>query len=146
KRGPQLSHTEKLMEVSQAMMERQKVKTEMLRPVDYKIAFGIDPDMRKKGWEQDDWPELSKKVLAADILVVGTPIWLGHKSSVCTQFIERLYGLSGELNDKGQFLYYGRVGGCVVTGNEDGIKYCAMNILYSLQHVGYLIPPQADAG
>jgi multimeric flavodoxin WrbA len=51
----------------------------------------------------------------------------------------------GDLNDNGQYAYYGRVGGCFVTGNEDGAKHCAMNILYSLQHLGYVIPPQADA-
>jgi multimeric flavodoxin WrbA len=60
--------------------------------------------------------------------------------------IERLYANSGDLNDKGQSVYYGRVGGCIITGNEDGIKHCAMNVLYSLQHIGYTIPPQADAG
>ena len=84
--------------------------------------------------------------MAADILVLCTPIWLGEKSSVCTQVIERLYGNSHLLNDAGQYAYYGRVGGCLVTGNEDGVKHCAMNILYSLQHLGYVIPPQADAG
>src|SRR5205085_1559758 len=72
--------------------------------------------------------------------------WLGEKSSVCTRVIERLYGNSHLPNDRGQYAYYGRVGGCLVTGNEDGIKHCAMNILYSLQHLGYVIPPQADAG
>src|SRR3546814_20180769 len=51
-----------------------------------------------------------------------------------------------ELNEEGQYAFYGRVGGCLVTGNEDGVKHCAMNILYSLQHVGFVIPPQADAG
>jgi multimeric flavodoxin WrbA len=50
------------------------------------------------------------------------------------------------LNDDGQYAYYGRVGGCLVTGNEDGVKHVAMNVLYSLQHLGYTIPPQADAG
>ena len=84
--------------------------------------------------------------MAADILVLCTPIWLGEKSSVCTQVIERLYGNSHLLNDAGQYAYYGRVGGCLVTGNEDGVKHCAMNVLYSLQHLGYVIPPQADAG
>ena len=73
-------------------------------------------------------------------------IWLGEKSSVCTKVIERLYGNSHLLNDDGQYAYYGRVAGCLVTGNEDGVKHCAMNILYSLQHLGYVIPPQADAG
>ena len=60
--------------------------------------------------------------------------------------IERLYGNSHLLNEAGQYAYYGRVGGCLITGNEDGAKHCAMNILYSLQHLGYVIPPQADAG
>jgi len=84
--------------------------------------------------------------MAADILVIATPIWLGDKSSVCTRTVERLYGSSGILNSRGQYAYYGRVGGCLVTGNEDGIKHVAMNVLYSLQHLGYAIPPQADAG
>jgi multimeric flavodoxin WrbA len=84
--------------------------------------------------------------MEADILVVLSPIWLGEKSSVCTQVIERLYGNSHLLNEAGQYAYYGRVGGCLITGNEDGAKHCAMNILYSLQHLGYAIPPQADAG
>jgi multimeric flavodoxin WrbA len=63
-----------------------------------------------------------------------------------TRVIERLYGNSHLLNDAGQYAYYGRVGGCLITGNEDGVKHCAMNILYSLQHLGYVIPPQGDAG
>ena len=88
----------------------------------------------------------TRKVMAADILVLLTPIWLGEKSSVCTRVIERLYGNSHLLNENGQWSYYGRVGGCIVTGNEDGVKHCAMNILYSLQHLGYVIPPQADSG
>jgi multimeric flavodoxin WrbA len=60
--------------------------------------------------------------------------------------IERLYAHSGEHNEHGQYTFYGRVGGALITGNEDGVKHCTMNILYSLQHVGYVIPPQADAG
>ncbi len=59
---------------------------------------------------------------------------------------ERLYGGSHLLNEAGRYLYYGRVGGCLITGNEDGVKHCAQNVLYTLQHIGYTIPPQADAG
>jgi multimeric flavodoxin WrbA len=84
-------------------------------------------------------------VMAADILVLTSPIWLGEKSSVCTKVVERLYAASHLLNEAGQYAYYGRVAGCLITGNEDGAKHCAMNILYSLQHLGYVIPPQADA-
>ena len=84
--------------------------------------------------------------MAVDILVIAGPIWLGDNSSVTKKVIERLYASSSELNDAGQYAYYGRVAGTLITGNEDGIKHCAANILYSLQHIGYLIPPQADAG
>ena len=127
-------------------MERNGVTVEQFRAVDEDIATGVWPDMTEHGWERDGWPAIFERVIAADILVLFTPIWLGEKSSVCTQVIERLYGNSHLLNDAGQYAYYGRVGGCLVTGNEDGIKHCAMNILYSLQHLGYTIPPQADAG
>lgn len=146
KPGPSLSHTEGLIRISSAIMEKSGVKTELLRPVDFDIAPGVYPDMTEHGADRDEWPEIYERVQRADILVLGTPIWLGEKSSVCTRVIERLYGSSGELNEAGQYAYYGKVGGCLVTGNEDGVKHCAMNILYSLQHLGYVIPPQADAG
>ena len=96
--------------------------------------------MRAHGWETDAWPELFERVLRADILVIAGPIWLGDNSSETKKIIERLYAHSGELNDRGQWLYYGKVGGCLITGNEDGIKHCASNVLYSLQHIGYAIP------
>lgn len=146
KRSPELSNTRGLIDVSRAILEKNGVATEVLRPVDLEIAHGVYPDMTEHGWTRDDWPQVQTKVLAADILVVCSPIWLGDKSSVCTQVVERLYSYSGVLNDSGQYAYYGRVGGCLITGNEDGVKHCAMNILYSLQHLGFTIPPQADAG
>jgi len=145
KRSPELSHTEGLMKISQMIMEKNAVEVEVIRPVDHRIAFGVYGDMREKGWDHDEWPDIYKKVRAAQILVIGSPIWLGEKSSVCSQIVERLYASSGDLNDHGQYAYYGKVGGCLITGNEDGAKHCAMNILYSLQHLGYVIPPQADA-
>ena len=145
KRSPELSHTDGLVNISRSIMERQGLRVEEIRAVDYDIASGVYPDMREHGWEKDDWPAIYQKVMAADILLLTSPIWLGEKSSVCTKVIERLYGNSAKLNDKGQYSYYGRVGGCLITGNEDGAKHCAMNILYSLQHLGYVIPPQADA-
>ena len=146
KPSPELSHTEGLMEISRSIMETNGVEVEMLRPVDHQIAPGVYGDMTGHGMERDDWPGIYEKVLDADILVLGSPIWLGEKSSVCSRVIERLYSTSGDLNESGQYAYYGRVGGCLITGNEDGIKHCSMSILYALQHLGYVIPPQADAG
>ncbi|MFO7565470.1 MAG: NAD(P)H-dependent oxidoreductase [Enhygromyxa sp.] len=146
KHPDQHSHTGTLLSVVEAMLRKSGVETETIRPAAMGIAFGVYPDMTEHGWAQDEWPKLWKKIEAANILVLGTPIWLGEESSVCRLIIERLYGMSGMLNDKGQSLFYGRVGGAVITGNEDGIKHCAMTILYALQHLGYTIPPQADCG
>ncbi len=127
-------------------MAKHGVRVDQFRAVDHQIATGIYPDMREHGWATDAWPQLFERVLSTDILVIAGPIWLGDNSSETKKIIERLYAHSGELNDRGQWLYYGKVGGCLITGNEDGIKHCASNILYSLQHIGYAIPPQADAG
>lgn len=135
-----------LIDVSSNMMAKEGVQVEHVRFIDHDVATGVQPDMTKHGWSKDDWVSISKKVMEADILVVGTPIWLGEKSSQCQLLIERLYSMSGMVNEKGQYSFYGKVGGTIITGNEDGIKHCAMGILYSLQHVGYSIPPQADAG
>jgi multimeric flavodoxin WrbA len=146
KRSPERSHTQGLADRSIAVMQKQGVQVDVIRAVDREIATGVYPDMTEHGWERDEWPEIFEQVLAADILVLTSPIWLGEKSSVCTKVIERLYGNSHLLNEAGQYAYYGRVGGCIITGNEDGAKHCAMNVLYSLQHLGYTIPPQADSG
>ncbi|MEE2567250.1 flavodoxin family protein [Hyphobacterium marinum] len=146
KKSPEVSHTETLMANARAIMEGAGVSTEMIRLVDHDIAFGVYPDMTEHGWDSDAWPDIWEQVKAADILVVGTPIWLGEESSLCRMLIERLYAQSGDTNDKGQYIYYGKAGGCVVTGNEDGIKHVSMSVLYALQHIGYTIPPQADCG
>lgn len=146
KKSPETSHTDSLINVSKQIMRKEKVRIDEIRLVDFEVASGVYPDMTEHNWEKDDWPMLFKRIINADILIVGSPIWLGEKSSITQKLIERLYAMSGQTNDKGQYLFYGKVGGCVVTGNEDGIKHCAMGILYSLQHIGYSIPPQADCG
>ena len=146
KRSPEVSNTQALVDASQTIMERHGVSAESIRLIDHDVATGIYPDMTEHGWASDEWPDLQEKVFAAQILVLAGPIWLGDNSSVMKQCIERLYATSHLLNAEGQYAYYGRVAGCLITGNEDGIKHCAMNVLYSLQHLGYTIPPQADAG
>jgi len=146
KPSPAVSNTQGLIDRSRVLMERQGVRVEEIRAVDHVLAPGVYPDMTEHGAAADDWPQLYARVLAADILVLAGPIWLGDNSSLMKRVIERLYACSSLLNDRGQYAYYGRVGGCLITGNEDGVKHCAMNVLYSLQHLGYVIPPQADAG
>ncbi len=146
KKSPDKSHTQALMDLSIGIMRREGVAVDSFRFIDHDVAIGIKPDMTEHGWETDEWPDLYKQILKADILVIGSPIWLGERSSIATQLIERLYSNSADINEKGQSNYYGRVGGCVITGNEDGVKHVSMGLLYGLQHIGYTIPPQADCG
>jgi multimeric flavodoxin WrbA len=134
------------MDLSQKIMEEEGVFVENIRFADWDVPQGIQPDMTEEGFEKDDWPIIFKKVMESDILVIGSPIWLGERSSLATKLIERLYAMSGKQNEKGQYIYYGKVGGCVITGNEDGIKHVSSGLLYAMQHIGYTIPPQADCG
>ncbi len=145
KRDPAQSHTRKLLARAAGIMDANGVDVELLHALEYNIPFGMEKDLSTAG-HHDDWPAIHDKVMAADILVIGTPIWLGVKSSVATLVIERMYAYSGDRNEQMQYLYYGKAGGCVVTGNEDGVKACSMELLYALQHIGYVVPPQADCG
>jgi multimeric flavodoxin WrbA len=146
KRSPERSHTQGLVDVSAGVMRKHGVEVEVIRAIDHDIATGVWPDMTQHGWDADEWPDIYPRVRASNILVIAGPIWLGDNSSITKQIIERLYACSSDLNEHGQYAYYGKVAGALITGNEDGIKHCSMDILYSLQHVGYTIPPQADAG
>lgn len=139
------SHTQLLMNKAADVMRREGVTVEHIYARDHSIAFGMIKDGAEEG-VPDEWPQIQERILASDILVLGTPIWLGAISSVASLVIERMYAYSGDRNDAGQYLYYGKTAGCVITGNEDGIKHCARDILYSMQHIGYMIPPQADCG
>ncbi|MDX1771347.1 MAG: flavodoxin family protein, partial [Planococcaceae bacterium] len=135
------SNTEVLMNKIQSHYKELNVDSEIIRLADYKIALGVEENMG----EGDEWPKIFQKVMAANIVIIGTPLWLGEKSSLATQVIERLYGSSGETNDKGQSVFYNKVGGVVVTGNEDGAKHANASILYGLSHIGFVIPPNVDA-
>lgn len=138
------SHTARLINRAAGVMRTEGVDVEIAYMLDHEIAVGMEEDLSHTG-RTDDWPTLQAKIEAADILVLGTPLWLGVKSSTCTLAVERMYASSGRRNDKGQFLYYGKAGGCLITGNEDGAKSAAMEILYALSHIGFTVPPAADA-
>lgn len=145
-KSPEKSHSDLLINVSRKIMEKHGVETEVIRVIDSDIATGLWPDMREHGWDKDEWPEIYKRVKAADIVVIAGPIWLGDNSSETKKLIERLYAVGHEQNEKGQYIFMNKVGGCIITGNEDGAKHCAMDVLYSLQHLSFTIPPTADAG
>ena len=137
KRSPEPSHTDGLIAISRHILEGVGVQVDTIRTVDHVIPPGVQPDMREHGWERDDFPQLfADLVEPANIVVLASPIWLGDQSSMTRLAIERLYGYSGKTNDRGQWSYYGTVGGALVTGNEDGAKHCAAQMLYALSHIG----------
>ncbi len=140
KTSKELSNTEALFEQTKEIYINEGINIESIRLADYHIPYGISPDLG----EGDEWPSILEKIKAADIVLIGTPIWLGEKSSLATVAIERLYGSSSETNQHGQSIYYNKVGGVIVTGNEDGAKNAAASILYGLSHIGFVIPPNVD--
>jgi len=140
KRSPAVSNTQALMDEVVTVLEGLDVGCESVRVVDHDVAFGVTSD---EG-DGDGWPTILEKVLAADILIVGTPIWFGVRSSVCQMVIERLDGTYGSTNAVGQYPLYNTVAGVVVTGNEDGAHDAAATTLFNLSHLGCTIPPNAD--
>lgn len=140
KPSPEESNTEALCRKVIEWFDRMAVSSEIVRVVDFDVRFGVTSD---EG-EGDQWPQILEKVMAADILVVGTPIWFGVRSSVCQMVIERLDGTYMERNESGQYPLYNTVAGVVVTGNEDGAHDCAATTLFNLTHLGCAVPPNAD--
>lgn len=140
KPGPDTSNTEALAKVVQdALDANDDVSTDMVRAVDYNIKPGVENDMG----EGDDWPMIRKKVLAADILIIATPTWLGSHSSVCQRVLERMDALISEQDNEGRPVAYNKVAGIVVTGNEDGAHHIIAEVGQSLIDIGYTVPGQA---
>ncbi|MGD6816450.1 flavodoxin family protein [Metabacillus sp. 113a] len=140
KKGDEESNTEALIKKVTGIMQREGVFAEVVRVADYQVSFGISDDMG----DGDEWPQIFDKVKEADVVIIGTPLWIGEKSSIATMVMERIYGGSSLTNEKGQSIYYNKVGGVVITGNEDGAKDAAKSILYGLSHMGFTIPPNVD--
>jgi len=140
KKSPSASNTQALMDRVIEILEGLDVRCETIRIVDHEVPFGVSSD---EG-EGDGWPPILERILAADILIIGTPIWFGVRSSVCQLVIERLDGTYSSTNSAGQYPLYNTVAGVVVTGNEDGAHDAAATTLFNLSHLGCTIPPNAD--
>src|SRR6266550_3786790 len=136
--GGEFSHTETLSELVIECLRQYEVRSELIRLVDYDIKPGIKSNMGKG----DDWPGIQKKVLAADIIVFATPIWWGNQSSLMQRVIERLDELHNELLETGKSRLTNKVGGIVITGEEDGEQHITGNISNFLLSIGVTLPPQ----
>ena len=139
KPSPEESNTGALLDVLVEALESHDVECELIRAVDLDLKPGVETDMG----EGDDWPTVHEKLLDSEILVIGTPTWLGRPSSVASRVLERMDAMLSETDDEERPVAFNRVGGVVVTGNEDGAHHCIYEISGQLGDIGYTIPPQA---
>lgn len=142
KHSSEISNTERLIQKTVDLYSQFGVKSKIIRMIDYKVAFGNSSD---EG-EGDDWPLILEEIKEANILILATPIWLGDKSAVCKMVIERIDGSTSDENPhNGQPPLYNKVGGVLITGNEDGAKKAGADVLFSLVHSGCSLPPNPMA-
>jgi multimeric flavodoxin WrbA len=139
KPSPGTSNTEALARVVMDALSDRDVEVELIRVVDHDVKPGVSSD---EG-DGDGWPEIRERILASAILVVATPTWLGHPSSVAQRVLERLDALISETDEEERPLAYNRVAGIVVTGNEDGAHHVISELAGGLIDVGFTVPGQA---
>jgi multimeric flavodoxin WrbA len=133
------SSTDRMLKLLAAGMEPLGVNTTFLQLADYDIKPGVTSDEGNG----DDWPGIRRKILDADILVMGTPIWMGQPSSVCKRALERMDAFLEEKDDAGRMVSYGRVAAVAVVGNEDGAHHVSAELFQALNDVGFTIPANA---
>jgi multimeric flavodoxin WrbA len=139
KGSPEPSNTQSLADVVVAELAKQGVTVDQVRIVDRNIPPGVVTDLG----EGDDWPAIHDMLLRSEILVVATPTWVGHPSSLAQRVLERMDAMISETDDAGRPVAYNRVAGVVVTGNEDGAHHVISEILGGLGDIGYTVPGQA---
>lgn len=135
------SSTEKLLTLILRELGNHDVQTETIRLADHDIKPGVTSD---EG-EGDAWPAIREKIVAADIILFGTPIWLGQPSSVCKRALERMDAFLDETDEQGRMVSYGKVAAVAVVGNEDGAHHVSAELFQALNDVGFTIPANAVA-
>lgn len=137
KKKHQLSHTQVLCDlVAETFREKENVESEIIRLRDYDIQPGTRTEV-----DDDDWPEILDRVLAADIIIFATPVWWGIQSSLIQRAIERMDELNDQLLATGKSRFQNKTGGIVITGGEDGAEHIIGNILNFMSWNGFTIPP-----
>ncbi|MFI0740382.1 flavodoxin family protein [Streptomyces sp. NPDC021100] len=139
KKSPEPSNTEALAQVVAGRLTELGVRVDHVRAVDLDIRPGVSSDMG----DGDAWPAVREKILAAEILVMASPTWLGRPSSVAQRVLERMDAMLSETDDEGRPVAYNRVAGVVVTGNEDGAHHVISEIAGALGDIGYTVPGQS---
>jgi multimeric flavodoxin WrbA len=138
KNADEISHTEALSNLLTEKLTSHGVQSEIIRLAAYNIPPGTQNDME----EGDEWPKIFRKLIAADIIILATPIWWGSYSSLIQRAIERMDTIrGGEFRKTGTSPLHNKVGGVVITGGEDGAEYCIGHLCMFMAWVGLSIPP-----
>jgi multimeric flavodoxin WrbA len=103
-------------------------------------ALDIKPGVTSDEGDGDQWPEVREKIMAADILILGTPIWMGSAGSIAKRVMERMDAFLEETDDQGRMPSYGKVAVAAIVGNEDGAHFASAQIFQALNDVGWTIP------
>src|SRR4051812_35058597 len=138
--GGEFSHTDVLAELVAERLGDNAVRSEIVRLSDFNIPAGTKSNMGRG----DDWPEILQKILGAEIVVFATPIWWGNQSSLMQRAIERLDELHNELLETGKSRLDNKVGGIVITGEEDGEQHITGNIANFFLNIGLTVPPHCS--
>ena len=139
KPSPAKSNTEALAKVLTDVFETEGVEHDDFRLVDLNLKPGVKSDEGNG----DDWPKVHAAIVAAEILVIATPTWMGQASSLCQRALERLDGMLSETQKGGAPAAYGKVAGIVITGNEDGAHHIVGTTAQALIDVGFTVPGHA---
>ncbi|MGN9815230.1 flavodoxin family protein [Streptomyces sp. SD11] len=137
--SPAASSSQLLAEQTMAALGEHGVTGKVIRIADHDVRPGVETDMG----DGDAWPAIRDTVLGADILVLSTPIWLGHPSSIAQRVMERLDAEISETDDEGRMLTYGKVAAVCVVGNEDGAHKVSADLFQGLNDVGFSLAPNA---
>jgi len=137
KRTPDASSADRMLDLLGDELTKHDVECTRFRVVDHGVRFGVSSD---EG-DGDGWPAIRAAIVAAELLVIGTPIWLGHPSSVCQMVLERLDAFISETHDDGRPIGWDRVALLGVVGNEDGAHAVTASVLQGLNDVGFSVAP-----
>ena len=138
KPAPEDSSTQLIADQVLAALAEHGVTGSSVRVVDFDVRPGVETDMG----DGDAWPGIRDRVLAADILVLATPIWMGHASSIAHRVLERLDAELAETQDDGRPSLFDKVAVAAIVGNEDGAHAISADLFQALNDVGYTIPAQ----
>lgn len=135
------SSTDKMIGVIAEPLGRLGVRlSETIRIAEHDIKPGVTSD---EGGG-DAWPDVRRRILAADILIFGTPIWLGQPSSLAKRVLERMDAFFSEMDERGRTPAFGKVAVAAIVGNEDGAHHVTAELFQALNDVGWTIPAMAS--